>query len=72
MDHHDRSNVIKILFADDELIVSSTICEDPADQNQIQSQDELTNHYPSNTMDTRENDNESILNSEGVAKNVQK
>ena len=41
---------------------------DTADQNQIQSQDELTNPNPSNTMDTRENDNVSILGSEGVAK----
>jgi hypothetical protein len=41
---------------------------DPADQNQIQSQDELTNPIPSKTMDTSENDNVSILGSESVAK----
>ena len=71
MERHSRSNLIKLLFADDESIVS-TICEGPADQNQIQSQDKLTNPIPSNAMDTRENDNVSILGSEGVAKNVQK
>jgi len=55
-------------FADDESVVSSSLCEDPAAQNQIQSQDELTNPNPSYTMDTRENENVSILGSEGVAK----
>ena len=44
MERHARSNLIKLLFADDESDVSSTICEDPADQNQIQSQDELKVH----------------------------
>ena len=39
----------------------------PTDQNQIQSQDELTNTNPSKTMDTSENDNISI-GSECVAK----
>ena len=72
MERNARSNLIKLLFADDESGVSSTIREDPADQNLIQSQVELTNPYPNNAMDTRENDNVSILDSEGVAKNVQK
>jgi hypothetical protein len=45
MERQARSNLIKLLFAD-ESGVSSTICEDPADQNQIQSQDELTNPNP--------------------------
>ena len=52
-----------------QLVVSSTICEDPADQNHIQSQDDLTNPNPSETIETSENDNESILGSECVAKN---
>ena len=56
-----RSNLIKLLFADNESDVSSTICKDPANQNQIQSQDELTNPNPSNTMDTRENEMEKNL-----------
>ena len=68
MERNTRSNLIKLLFADDESVVSSTICEDPANQNQIQSQDELTNPNPSKKMDTSENDNVSILGSEGVAK----
>jgi len=54
MERHTRSNLIKLLFANDESVESSTIYEDPADQNQIQSQDKLTNPNPSNTMDTRE------------------
>ena len=72
MERQARSNLIKLLFADDESVVSSTICEDPADKNLIQSQDELTNPNSSKTMDTSENDNVSILGSECVAKNVQK
>ena len=68
MERNARSNLIKLHFADDESVVSSTICEDPANQNQIQSQDELTNPNPSKTMDTSENDNVSILGSEAVAK----
>ena len=38
MKRHARS--VKLLFTDDESVVSSTICEDPAYQNQIQSQDD--------------------------------
>ena len=68
MERQARSNLIKLLFSDDESGVSSTICQDPDDKNQIQSQDELKNPNPSKTMDTRENDNVSILGSEGVAK----
>ena len=52
MEHQSRSNLIELLFAEDESVVSSTISEDPAEQNQTQSQDELTNPNPSNTMDT--------------------
>ena len=55
MKRQARSNLIKLIFADDELGVSSTICEDLADQNQIK--DELTNPNPSKTMVPRENDN---------------
>jgi hypothetical protein len=40
MERNVRSNLIKLLFADDESVVSSTISEDPAYQNQIQSQDD--------------------------------
>ena len=57
MERNARSNLVKLLFADDESVVSSSIREDPAAQNQIQSQDELKNLNPGNTMDTRENDN---------------
>jgi len=72
MERNARSNLIKLLFADDESGVSSPICEDPAEQNQIQSQDKLTNPNPSKTIDTRENDNVSILGSEGIAKKLSK
>ena len=68
MEHQSRSSLIKLLFAEDESVVSSTISEDAAEENQTQSQDELTNPNPSNTMDTSENDNVSILGSESVAK----
>ena len=61
MERNARSNlIIKTLFADDESVVS-TICEDPVDENQIHSQNELTNRNPSKTMDTSENDNVSIV-----------
>jgi len=66
MERQARSNVIKLIFADDESDVSSTICEDQP------TKDELTNPNLSKTMDTSENGNVSILGSEGVAKNVQK
>ena len=36
MERHARSNLVKLLFAEDESVVSSTICEDPAEQNQTQ------------------------------------
>ena len=68
MERNTRSNLIKLLFSDDESVVSSTIREDPAYQNQIQSQDKLSNHNPSKTMDTSDNNNVSILGSECVAK----
>ena len=68
LEHHDISNLIKPLFADDESVVSSTICEDPAEQIQIQSHDELTNSHPSNTIERSENENVSIQGSECVAK----
>ena len=57
MERQSRSNLIELLFAEDESDVSSTIREDPAEQNQSQIQDEVTNPNHSNTMDTRENDN---------------
>ena len=69
MERQSRSNFIEVLFAGDESVVSSTIREDPAEQNQTQS---LTNPNRSNTVDTSENDKVSILGSESVAKNVQK
>ena len=68
MERSVRSNLIELLFAEDESVVSSTICEDPVEQNQTQSQDEVTNPSPSDTVDTSENDNVSILGSESVAK----
>ena len=71
MEGQARSNLIKLPFSDDESGVSSTIYEDPADQNQIQIRDELTNPNPNKTMDTSENDNVSNLVSEGVANNAQ-
>ena len=55
LEHHDISNLIKHLFADDESVVSSTICEDPADQNQIQSQDDPHGH-PGSDIDISEDD----------------
>ena len=33
MERNARSNLIKLLFADDESGLSSTICENPSDQN---------------------------------------
>ena len=72
MEHQSRSNLVKLLFADDDSVVSSSICEDTADQNQTQCQYELTNPNRSNTMDTIENGNASILGSEGVAKKPSK
>ena len=68
MQRQAMSNLIKLLLSDDESGVSSTICEDPDDKNQAQSQDELTNPNPRKTMDTIENDNVSIFGSESVAK----
>ena len=72
MERQSRSNLIKLLFAEDESDVSSSICEDPAEQNQTRSQDELTNPNHSNAMDTIENDFVSILGSESVAKKCSK
>jgi hypothetical protein len=72
MEHQSRSSLIKLLFAEDESVVSSTISEDAAEENQTQSQDELTNPNPSNTMDTSENDKVSILGSESVSKKPSK
>ena len=40
MERNERSNLIKLLFPDDEPGVILTICEDPADQNQTHSQDD--------------------------------
>ena len=62
------SNQFKILFADDK----SSICEDLANQNQIQSHDDLTNPNPSNRIEISKNDNVSIKDSEYVAKTLSK
>ena len=57
MERHARSTLIQLLFADNESDVSSTICEDPAkDQNQIQSHDELTKPHRSQAIDISEDD----------------
>ena len=53
MERPVRSNLTKLLFVDDESDVSSTNCEDPANKNQIQSQDELTNPHRSQAIDIR-------------------
>jgi len=49
------SNLFKLLFADDESVVSSSICEDSANQNQKQSHDDLTNPNPSNAIERSDN-----------------
>ena len=46
------SNLFKLLFADDESVVSSTLSEDPAKQNQTQRHD-LTNPHRSQSISAR-------------------
>ena len=65
MERHARSNLIKLLFSDDESVVSSTICDDLADQNQIQSQDYS---HGSQAIDISEDDIVQNEESEGVTK----
>ena len=62
------SNLLKLIVTDDESVESSSVCEDPANQNQIHSRDDLTNPNPSNTIERSENDNVSIQGSECDAK----
>ena len=50
MERQSRSNLIELLLDEDESVVSSTIRDNPAEQNQ----DELTNPNHSYTMDTSE------------------
>ena len=68
MEHHDRSNQIKLLFADDQSDVSSTFSVDSANQNQTQSHDDCTNPHRSQVIDITEDDNVQIDDSEGVTK----
>ena len=65
MERNARSNLIKLLFADDESVVSSTISEDPADQNQNQSQDDP---HGSQAIDISEDDIVQNEESEAVTK----
>jgi len=69
MERQSRSNLIKLLFADDESVVSSTISEDPAYQNQIQSQDD---QHGSQAIDIIEDDIVHNEESEAVAKTQSK
>ena len=69
MERQSRSNLIKLLFADDASIVSSTNSEDTAYQNQIQSQDD---QHGSQAMDIIEDDIVQNEESEAVAENQSK
>ena len=69
MERNARSNLVKLLFADNESFVSSTIREDPADQNQIHSQDDS---HGSQSIDISEDDNVQNEESEGVTKTQSK
>ena len=69
MERQSRSNLIKLLFADNESVVSSTISEDPAYQNQIQSQDD---QHGSQAIDIIEDDIVHNEESEAVAKTQSK
>ena len=62
------SNLFKRLFPDDESVVSSTICEGTANQNQFHSHDDMTNPHRSQAFDISEDDNVQIEDSEGVTK----
>ena len=65
MERNTRSNLIKLLFADDKSVLSSTICDDLADQNQIQSQDYS---HGSQAIDISEDDIVQNEESKGVTK----
>ena len=69
MERQSRSNLIKLLFADDESAVSSTISEDPVYQNQIQSQDD---EHGSQAIDIIEDDIVHNEESEAVQKTQSK
>ena len=69
MERQSRSNLIKLLFADDASIVSSTNSEDTAYQNQSQSQDD---QHGSQAMDIIEDDIVQNEESEAVAENQSK
>jgi len=69
MERQSRSNLIKLLFADDESVVSSTISEDPVYQNQIQSQDD---EHGSQASDIIEDDIVHNEESEAVQKTQSK
>jgi len=69
MERNARSNLIKLLFADDESVVSSTISEDPVYQNQIQSQDD---EHGSQAIDIIEDDIVHNEESEAVQKTQSK
>jgi hypothetical protein len=69
MERQSRSNLIKLLFADDASIVSSTNSEDTAYQNQSQSQDD---QHGSQAMDIIEDDIVQNEESEAVAETQSK
>ena len=69
MERNARSNLIKVLFADDESVVSLTLCVHPVDQNQIQSRDDT---HGSQAIDISEDGIVQNEESEGVTKNQSK
>ena len=69
LEHHDMADIFKLLFANDESVVSSSIFEDPANQNQKLTNPttwQILDTNPSNTIETSENGNESIQGSQCV------
>ena len=60
-------NLFKLLFTDDESVISSTISVDSANQNQTQSHDDLTNPHISQAIERSEDDVQ-IEDSKGVTK----
>ena len=62
------SNLFKLLFADDESVVSSIVSVDSDNQNQTRSHDDLKNPHRSQTIDINEDDNVQIEDSKGVTK----
>jgi len=57
-----------LIFADNESVVSSSICVDSANHNHKQSHVDLTKPHHSQAIEIRKDDNVSIEGSEGVAK----